>query len=192
MMVFSDFQCPLCACSLGLWEDRRGTRWKGTFRVEFHHFPLSKECNDTVTRDVHPESCRAGYAAEAARLQGGEKAFWMMHDLLFKEARRLAEISNDQLARKIGLDGERLVRDMESQVIKQAVADDVALGKKLGVEATPTVVLNGRRVPAYCLHNPLFWEAIAKELPTDARLTAHIGANQVSKGPAVDLQELDP
>ena len=163
LMVFSDFQCPQCACSSSLWEDRGGTRWKGTFPVAFHHFPLNQECNDTVTRAIHPESCLASYAAEAARLQGGEDAFWMMHDLLFQEARRLAERPYAKLAAKIGLDGGQLLADMQSEVVRQTVAADIGLASALGVTGTPSVFLDGRRVPQFCLYNPRFWDAVSSE-----------------------------
>ena len=108
--------------------------------------------------------------AEAARLQGGEAAFWRMHDLLFARSRRLGETRYADLAGKIGLDAEQLLADMRSETIRQAVASDIGLAADLGVTGTPKVFLNGRLVPKICLHNPIFWEAVSSELQRLATL----------------------
>ena len=68
----------------------------------------------------------------------------------------------------IGLDGEQLVEDMESELVRQTVTADIVLAEALGVTGTPTVFLNGRRVPRVCLRNPVFWEAISAELSASA------------------------
>ena len=146
--------------------------------MSFRHFPLCKDCNRAVTGEGHPEACRAARAAEAARLQGGEETFWRMHDLLFAKHRRLATVSYADLAMQIGLDGDKLVADMESAPVEQAVEADVALAAELGVTGTPAVFLNGRRVPRLCLHNSVFWEAIAAELRSSSFLSAAEGVDE--------------
>jgi protein-disulfide isomerase len=114
--------------------------------------------------DLHPEACDASYAAEAARLQGGDEAFWNLHDLLFESTRRLNTKPYAKLATRIGLDGEQLLADMGRLSVRQSVARDVALAAELGVRGTPTVFVNGRRVPRFCLHSPVFWEALSADL----------------------------
>lgn len=164
VVIFSDLRCPHCACFASRWEHEFRHYWNGPLRVSFRHFPLGRECNDTVTAEGAPQACRASYAAEAARSQGGEGAFWQMHDLLFKHSRRLGDRPYSELATRIGLDADKLVADMDSTAVRQAVAADVALAAELGVKSTPTVFVNGRRVPRLCLNNPVFWEAIAAKL----------------------------
>ena len=68
------------------------------------------------------------------------------------------------MATAIGLDGKQLVEDMEGELVRQTVAADIRLAEALDVTGTPTVFLNGRRVPQICLRNPVFWEAISTEL----------------------------
>ena len=53
---------------------------------------------------------------------------------------------------------------MNDPAVRDAIARDIALGEELGVRGTPAVFLNGRRVPSFCLHNPIFWEAISADL----------------------------
>ena len=178
IVIFSDFYCRHCACFASKWKREFRQYWQSPLCVSFRHFPLCKDCNRTVTGEGHAEACRAAHAAEAARLQGGEETFWRMHDLLFAQHRRLATVSYADLAMQIGLDGDKLVADMESAPVEQAVEADVALAAELGVTGTPAVFLNGRRVPRLCLHNSVFWEAIAAELWSSSFLSAAEGVDE--------------
>ena len=101
-----------------------------------------------------------------------------MHDLLFARHRRLATVSYADLAMQIGLDGDKLVADIESAPVEQAVAADVALAAELGVTGTPAVFLNGRRVPRLCVHNSVFWEAIAAESWSSSALSTVKGLDE--------------
>ena len=171
LTIFTDFQCPHCAYLAGNWKATYARNWRGPIHVSLRHLPLNRACNDSVSEDIHPDACEAGYAVEAARLQGGEEAFWKMHDLLFASYRRLAQTSYAQLASSIGLDGARLEADMNRDAVKQVVARDITLAAEIGVSAAPSVFLNGRRVPRICLNNPVFWTAISADLLRKARTT---------------------
>lgn len=170
--IFTDFQCSYCACFAHNWITEYRPRWTGPLRVSLRHLPLNQACNETVTSDLHPQACEASYAAEAARLQGGAEAFWKMHDALFTSSRRLGSRPYEKLATRIGLDGEQLLADMECEAVKQKIARDVALAAELGVRGTPSVFLNRRRVPEFCLYNPVFWEAVSAELQQNVRVAA--------------------
>ena len=164
LVIFTDFQCPHSACFASRWRREFRDHWDGPLRMELRHFPLCPECNEAVGRQLHSQACQASYAAEAARLQGGDEAFWQMHDLLFRYGPRLEAGLYAKLAAQIDLDGERLLADMDREVVRWVVAADVALAADLGVTGTPTVFLNGRPVSQLCLYNPVFWEAVSAEL----------------------------
>ena len=183
VVIFSDFQCPHCACFAGRWKTDFAQHWGHPVRVVFRHLPLCRECNDTVRRNVHPDACQASYAAEAARLQGGDEAFWQMHDLLFAHSRRLGSKLYAELAAAIGLEGEQLLNDMNSEKVRQRVAADVALAAKLGVAGTPAVFLNGRRVPQLCATSPIFWEAVAKNSCWDDAVAVAPESQREAGGP---------
>lgn len=162
VVVFSDFQCGHCACFASQWDQEFRNTWNDAVRVEFRHFPLCRHCNPAVSREIHPEACRASFAAEAARLQGGDRAFWKMHDALFGLGNRLTHDSYADLARRIGLDGDRLMSDMEGAAVRRTVDADIALARDLGVTETPAVFLDGRRVPTFSVNNPVFWKVVAR------------------------------
>ncbi len=163
LLVFGDFACSHCACFASRWSREFSRLWDTPPRVDFKHFPLCKACNQTVERDLHPEACRAAAAAAAARLQGGDEAFWRMHDLLFQQRDRLDGPIFGRFAGVLRLDAALLAEDMAGPEVAGMIGDDIALAKALGVSGTPAVFYNGRRVPAEFLFNRVFWKALAQQ-----------------------------
>jgi protein-disulfide isomerase/uncharacterized membrane protein len=126
MIVFSDFRCPSCrrfAPRLRELQKEFGSQ----LAIVFKHFPLDKECNPLVKRDLHPGACRAALVAESARVQG---RFWDMHDRLFQTQGKLPAAE----------------RDSDNPATRARIAADIRDGAALKIEATPAVFLNGRRV----------------------------------------------
>ncbi len=78
------------------------------------------------------------FAAEAARMQGGDLAFLAMHNLLFRHRRDRPEPDYAALARRAGLDADRLLQDMSSPEVREVVEADMSLAVHLAVEQTPT------------------------------------------------------
>jgi protein-disulfide isomerase len=131
LVEFSDFQCPYCrqaAPELERLVDRRAPN----VRLVFKHYPLS----------MHAHALDAARAAAAAAKQG---KFWEMHDVLFSRQGDLERASLTRYAEEIGLDAERFATDFESAEVNAAVEADLELGRRLGVDATPTIFVNGRR-----------------------------------------------
>ncbi len=159
--VFTDFECHACYCTAMALEQRAAEVFDGNVTLLVRHFPLSSTCNDAVSTDKHPNACDAAYAAEAARLQGGQDAVWRMHEALLANHETLGEGTYRQLARELGLDPNLLIENMRDPQVRQVVADDVALARSLGVYATPTLFVDGRRVTELC-EGPVFWDAIAR------------------------------
>ena len=180
LVVFSDFECPHCACFAAKWKKELRQCWRGPIHVEFRHLPLDRSCNTQLRVGPHAHACEAGFAAEAARLQGGEDAFWGMHDQLFAAYRILHLTPYADLAEQIGLNGALLAADMQGETVRRRIADDLALADALGVRSTPAVFLNGRRIPSYYLHNKLFWESISAHLVDNACVSDSVVADALS------------
>jgi len=60
-----------------------------------------------------------------------------------------------------GIDGQQLVADMQSDMVRRAIVADALLARRLGVTKTPAVFLDNRRVPDLCLQSSVFWEAFS-------------------------------
>lgn len=172
LVVFGDFQCVACrrfARDLPLLFRRFPQR----LRVVYKHFPLDAACNPAVRRTRHPLACDAAAAAAAARRQG---KFWAFSQALFTAE---APLDGDALARaadRAQLDAARFARDRSAADALAAVERDVALAQRLGVDGTPAVFLNGRRIRdirasalAIVIEHVLAHSAIGKQSWTQPR-----------------------
>lgn len=169
LVVFTDFECSACYCSAVRLGAQVLPAFDEQLTVAVRHYPLCDRCNRAASGPIHANACAAAYAAEAARLQGGEEAFCRMVDLLFENRKRLSPGLYHELAVGIGLDAERFRRDFEGEQVRRMVREDVALARALGVESTPTMFLNGRRITAFARDNPVFWQAVARAEPGSRR-----------------------
>jgi len=93
--------------------------------------------------DQHKHAFKAAEAAEAAREQG---KYWEYTALLFKNQKALEIDKLKEYASQLGLDRKKFDDALDSGKFTGAVKHDVAEGDKLGVDATPTVFINGKRV----------------------------------------------
>jgi protein-disulfide isomerase/uncharacterized membrane protein len=142
LVVFNDFQCPACRRFLKTMEFLQNT-FEGELQIVFKHAPLGTACNDSIKVNLHPQACEAAEAAEAARRQG---QFWRYHDALFAADLVKRQPSLESIARDLEMDLAQFESDRQATDTKTRIAEDVALGNRLGVDGTPTVFLNGRRV----------------------------------------------
>lgn len=206
IVVFSDFECPACAkFEKYLMDSVLPLQLKGQpgFKVIFKHWPLCKDCNDVMQGNtLHPAACEAAYAAEAARMLGGDKAFWEMHDQLFANQESWKKSRNFvPYAKHIGLDETAFVKAMSSSEViarvREDIHDGIALGSELTsatrkaeskVDSTPTVFVDGKR-----LNSPQFantWKQILNMPGPSSAPAATISDNptgpRISPAPAVN------
>ena len=132
LVEYADFECPFC----GRWfpELQRVLQDLGPrVRFVFRHFPISEQ---------HPHAESAAEVAEAAAAQG---KFWEMHDLLFPRQAALDAGHLLAYVRELGLDAVRVERELEREVYRARVRDDIESGLQSGVSGTPMFFINGRR-----------------------------------------------
>lgn len=142
MVIFSDFECPACQIYALLVTEMKEKYPQ--LSVVFKHYPLSRQCNSGVQSDMHPLSCDAAYAAEAARRQG---KFWEYHDALFASREPLQGELLNKVAQHLGLDMNQFTADRTDTAIKAKVDADIALGIQLNIKGTPTPFINNKPVP---------------------------------------------
>jgi protein-disulfide isomerase/uncharacterized membrane protein len=141
IVEFSDFECPACAQAFLDLHDL--VRRRRDVRLVFRHFPLDDRCNADIRHGVHPTACLAAGAAECAGQQG---KFWEFHDLLFANQAAIARESLFGFARDTGLDIPRFRACLDDPATLDVVRGDARAGSGLGVESTPTIFINGRRI----------------------------------------------
>jgi protein-disulfide isomerase/uncharacterized membrane protein len=142
LVEFSDFECGHCARAFRSMRQVL-PRFGNDVELVFHHFPLDSSCNPAVSGAGHPYACLAAMASECAAAQG---KFWEYHDLLFENQSKLDRDSLLSYADRLSLDHDKFTACLQSDMPRRRIADDVALGTRLGVQSTPTFFINGRTV----------------------------------------------
>ena len=89
---------------------------------------------------------RARGAAEAARCAGDQGHFWEYHDLLFANQQSLAPDDLKRHASTLQLDPGQFAACLEQGAHRAEITADLEEGARHGIEATPTVFINGRPV----------------------------------------------
>ncbi len=142
LVEFSDFSCPHCA-RLDATIAQMMRDEKPAVRVVFRHFPLSADCNPAAKATIHAAACLAAVASECAAEQG---EFWQYQHTLFSNQDRFARAELVAYARDLGLDIDAFDRCLEGDEARERVRRDAEEGARLGVQSTPTLFLNGRRI----------------------------------------------
>ncbi len=141
IVKFNDFQCPPCRQSHA---EYRGilAKYEASGDVQFvlKHFPLDPECNAAVPGGQHLAACEAAAAVVMARPKG---TVAKLEDWLFANQAALNPAAVRQGAREVGG-----ITDFDAQYQRalQEVKADAGLGAMLGVQSTPTFIINGHRI----------------------------------------------
>jgi protein-disulfide isomerase/uncharacterized membrane protein len=145
IVEFSDFQCPHCkraAAHMKKIVEAHPDR----VRVVFKNFPLDNTCNSLLSDPFHLFACQAAIMVRCAGLIS-DTAFWTMHDGLFEfessdwELERLLTLPDE-----LGLDTDSIMSCMSRVDIQQRVEQDVEIGISAGVQGTPAIFANGKRL----------------------------------------------
>jgi protein-disulfide isomerase len=135
---FGDYQCPPCGALHPVVKNLKN-EYGGRIRLVFYHYPLTQ---------IHKHALEAARAAAAAGLQS---KFWEMHNLLYESQNAWSEASDLRpivvnFARQLGLDVERFTRDMDGARVDALVSADVRRANLMGVNATPTLFIDGQLI----------------------------------------------
>ena len=166
VVVFSDFQCPSCAAFADFFENSAQPLFDGRLKLVYKHYPLDTTCNPMTSRSMHVGACEAAKIAEAARILGGEKTFWSAHDVLF-EAKRKGHTGRDYdlnaIALKIGVDDNELGQTMNRPAVAERISADARMARSYGVQGTPTVFVQRKKIHTQAKTSIEFWNALAEQ-----------------------------
>ncbi|MCE8522380.1 DsbA family protein [Ruegeria pomeroyi] len=125
---FSDYYCPYCRVQMRRLADIAEQLDSGV-AISWHELPLLGEGSD-----------RAARAALAAKRQGAYLAFQQaLWTTPFQPTRDYLL----RLSETVGIDGERLINDMQSQDVAEDLMVSKALSRIFGFIGTPAMVVGG-------------------------------------------------
>jgi protein-disulfide isomerase len=133
IVEFTDYECPSCGRTQPILEEvvkEYGDR----VRLVARDFPLT---------GMHEYAFKAAEAAEAAREQG---KYWEYAAILFQNQKALGVDKLKEYASRIGLDRKKFDEALDSGKFADKVKRDMAEGESLGINSTPTIFVNGKRV----------------------------------------------
>lgn len=138
LVEYGDFQCPACTAYHPLVK-QVVEKYKTDITFQFVNFPLVQ---------LHPNAMAAHRAAEAAGMQN---KYWEMHDMLYERATEWNSANNASsifqgYAAQLGLDVDKFKQDVASSQTNAIINADVAQGKKMGINSTPTFYLDGKKI----------------------------------------------
>ncbi len=138
LIEYSDFQCPACRTYYPIVRELLQT-YGDKIAFVYRHYPL---------KQIHINAEPAAWASEAAHNQG---KFWEMHNLLFEkqaEWQKAADLKAvfSEYAIILGINKEKFLADLDSEQVKSLVDDQKQSALKNGFNATPTFVLNGKKI----------------------------------------------
>lgn len=133
IVEFSDYQCPYCTAWYRQTLSKILTTYPNQIRFVYRDLPI-------------PSHSEAVPAAEAANCAGEQGAYWKFHDALFSDQYPLGRTAYEQYAQDLGLDLEGFKACLDDHRYQVEVKEDAAEAARLGLNATPSFVINGRIV----------------------------------------------
>jgi protein-disulfide isomerase len=132
LVAFLDFQCPFCAEQAAVLQSL-SRKYGDRLRVVFRQFPLP----------MHSQAEDAAEAALAAHAQG---KFWGYQAKLFAQHGQLDRDRLESAGREVGLDMKAFKKALDTRAFSSRVQFDLQLGVQLGIQGTPVMFLNGKRL----------------------------------------------
>ncbi|NUB24814.1 DsbA family protein [Azospirillum brasilense] len=131
VVEFFDYQCGYCKAVQA--DTERLIKDDGKLRFVFKEFPI-----------LSPASLTAAKAALASRGQGKYLEF---HNALMAHRGQLDDDVIQRLAKSVGLDTDKLKKDMNSPEVLKVIAANQALAEELGIRGTPAFIIGDELVP---------------------------------------------
>jgi uncharacterized membrane protein/protein-disulfide isomerase len=160
IVKFNDFQCPACGQTYLQYKPilaKYEASNPGAVKMVLKDYPLQRDCNDAIQQTIHSAACDAAVAVRLARMRNKGEA---MEEWLYTHQPAMSPPSVRQAAKDVAG-----VTDFDEKygATIPSVKSDIALGKQLGIRATPTFFINGVRFDSAIM--PQYFEAaIAYEL----------------------------
>jgi protein-disulfide isomerase len=130
VLVFSDFQCPVCRRSADA-TAQIAEEFPEEVRAEFWQHALP----------MHSNAENAAAASLAAQRQG---KFWEYHDVLFRNQNALDPASLARYADELGLDTAKFKTDYDDPALRERIKRESAVAESFGAAGTPAFMINGK------------------------------------------------
>lgn len=141
IVMYADFQCPACKEEAKTLRENVVKNYPTQVRVYFKDFPLTQ---------IHPWAKSAAIAGRCIFRQNATK-FWDFYDWIYDHQTEItAENMKDKVlefAKSKDLDTLQIARCIDNRSTEADIDKEMAEAKALNIDQTPTMFINGRRIP---------------------------------------------
>jgi protein-disulfide isomerase len=140
VVMFSDFECPFCRREAQTLRKNLTSAYPNDVTVYYADFPLE---------EIHPWARLAALAGQTI-FRENPSVFWDYHDWIFEHQNEIKTANVKEKIRQFvegkGLGAEEVDRVVNANASDAEVQLGIELGRSLGVNQTPTLFINGRRL----------------------------------------------
>ena len=161
LVEFADFQCPHCKEAQANMDKLAADYPKA--RIVFENYPISA---------AHPQAYNAAEYGVCVSKLGGSSAFFQFASAVFDGQDGLATpdgatLTLNSATTKAGLDPAKVAACAATPEVKADVDASLQLGKDLGVNEVPTLMINGRALPVAAVPYDLLKKIIDYQAKAD-------------------------
>jgi len=131
IVEYSDFQCPYCAKAEATIKELQ-KNYGDKIKVVYKQYPL----------DFHKDAFKASEASLCAYEQSND-SFWKLHDYMLANPKKLSVANLKKISKKFGINDKQFSQCLDSGKYTDRVNQEIAEGKRFGVQATPMFFING-------------------------------------------------
>jgi protein-disulfide isomerase len=137
---YADIQCPACASFQPILTGALA-QTSDYVKLVYRHYPL-------------PQHSKARLAAQAVEAAGRQGKFFELQGSLFSSQQNWTSVTAPQFrqeildrAEAIGMNMDQFRTDLNSSSVSADIDRDITKGNQLPVTETPTIVINGEKLP---------------------------------------------
>ena len=145
VIAYESFACPFCKADQEILK-RVIEKFGIILRFTVRDFP---------TEGIHPGVFEAHLAASCADEQD---AYWPYHDILFASNQQFDKANLKLLAKTLGINIAQFDKCLDDEVYRHEIRQDYASGVELGIEGTPSYIVNGNLLEGSLSYE--MWEEI--------------------------------
>ena len=145
IVTFSDFLCPSCRRFALAFDQYVEGPTGPHVALYYRSYPLDSTCAAHLPRVLHPGACEVARGGACAHRLG---SFWGYHDAVYRAPPNGPDVDDVvRIAVGAGLDEGAFRACLAEPETEAALQADIEEAVGLGITGTPSLFINGRRVP---------------------------------------------
>lgn len=145
LVIFTDFMCSACYKNNEV-INALIKKYPDDIFIQYYNYPLDHDCNSDIKITLYKNSCNLSKYMVIASREGIFQELLDYYYKNYKEIKSAVKRDNNALLNKYLLSKGKILRpDIETEA-KKIIARDIELAHTLGLQSTPVIFLNGRKI----------------------------------------------